>query len=130
MNRFIPKEKLSKKEQKKLNASKRVTWEHSPVTKKIESKKLYDRKKNARWRPDSPDGCFHFWETPVVQKQNARRRTLRAFLLCRVKRNCHSFFAAASASLVSRRFLISSGTGLISPAFVRAHLVMSGPTIS
>ena len=47
MARFIPKGKLSKKAQKELNRQRRVTWEFSPVTKTVESKKLYNRKKNS-----------------------------------------------------------------------------------
>jgi len=45
MARFIPKRKLSKKAQKELNRQRRVTWEFSPVTKTIESTKVYNRKK-------------------------------------------------------------------------------------
>ena len=32
---------------KELNRQRRVTWEFSPVTKAVESKKLYNRKKNS-----------------------------------------------------------------------------------
>ena len=52
MARFIPKGKLSKKAQKKLNLQRRKTWEFSPVTKTVESRKLYNRKRNARDRQD------------------------------------------------------------------------------
>lgn len=45
MARFISKKKLSKKAQKELNRQRRVTWEFSPVTKTVASKKLYNRKK-------------------------------------------------------------------------------------
>ena len=50
--RFIPKGKLSKKTQKELNRQKRVTWEFSPVTKTVESKKIYSRKRKAQNRDD------------------------------------------------------------------------------
>ena len=50
--RFIPKGKLSKKAQKELNRQKRVTWEFSPVTKTVESKKIYSRKRKAQNRDD------------------------------------------------------------------------------
>ncbi|WMJ23870.1 hypothetical protein RBG61_04170 [Paludicola sp. MB14-C6] len=44
--KFIPKEKLSKKVQKELNNQQRGSWGIcNPVTKKIESKKRYNRKK-------------------------------------------------------------------------------------
>ena len=46
MDRFIPPEKRSKKEQKKLNAKRRRTWgEMSPVTRTVPNGKAYDRKK-------------------------------------------------------------------------------------
>ena len=46
--RFIPKEKLSKKARRELNAARRTLWVVSPVSKKVESKKVYNRKKSAR----------------------------------------------------------------------------------
>ncbi len=49
---FVPKEKLSKKAQKELNRQRRTTWSISPVTKTVESRKLYNRKRNARGRYD------------------------------------------------------------------------------
>ena len=45
MNRFIPREKLSKKARKQLDGEKRGTWQFSPVTKRVESKKTYNRKR-------------------------------------------------------------------------------------
>ena len=50
MARFIPREKLSKKARKELNRQRRVAWEFSPVTKTVESKKLYNRKKSSHDR--------------------------------------------------------------------------------
>ena len=47
MARFIPKGKLSKKAQKELNRRRRVTWGFSPVTKTVESRKIYNRRKNS-----------------------------------------------------------------------------------
>ena len=58
MARFIPKDKLSKKAQKELNRQRRVTWDFSPVTKTVDSKKLYNRKRNARNRDDYGLGVF------------------------------------------------------------------------
>ena len=52
MARFIPKWKLSKKAQKELNRQRRVTWEFSPVTKTVDSRKIYSRKKKAQDRDD------------------------------------------------------------------------------
>ena len=59
MARFVPKEKLSKKAQKELNRKRRVMWEFSPVTKTVESKKVYSRKKNAHARDDYGMSDFH-----------------------------------------------------------------------
>lgn len=56
---FVPKNKLGKKAQKELNRQRRVMWEFSPVTKTVESKKLYSRKKNAHVREDYGMGDFH-----------------------------------------------------------------------
>ena len=52
MARFVPKDKLSKKAQKELNRQRRITWDFSPVTKTVDSKKLYNRKRNAHDRYD------------------------------------------------------------------------------
>ncbi len=53
---FIPKAKLSKKARKELDRQKRVTWDFSPVTKTVESKKIYSRKRKARNRDDYGSG--------------------------------------------------------------------------
>ena len=55
MARFIPRDKLSKKAQRELNRQRRVTWDFSPVTKTVDSRKLYNRKRIARDRYDSHD---------------------------------------------------------------------------
>ena len=52
MARFVPKEKLSKKAQKELNRQRRTMWDFSPVSRAVDSKKLYNRKRNARERYD------------------------------------------------------------------------------
>ncbi len=52
MPKFVLKSKLSKKARKELNRQRRVVWEFSPVTKTVESKKRYNRKRNARDRYD------------------------------------------------------------------------------
>ena len=43
--KFIPKEKRSKKEQKKMNAAQRNVWTRNPVTRIKESIKRYNRQK-------------------------------------------------------------------------------------
>ena len=46
MEKFIPYEKLSKKEKRKQNQAKRQTWGAlNPVTKKPENSRAYNRKK-------------------------------------------------------------------------------------
>ncbi len=46
MNKFIPYEKLSKKEKRKIDAARRNTWsEFNPVTRKPENSKAYNRSK-------------------------------------------------------------------------------------
>ncbi len=57
--RFIPKEKLSKKAQRELNAARRTLWAVSPVSKKVESKKVYNRKKSALLRDDGSGRVFY-----------------------------------------------------------------------
>ena len=47
MPKFIPREKLGKKTRRALDAEKRATWGFSPVTRKVENKKRYNRKKSA-----------------------------------------------------------------------------------
>lgn len=49
MNKFIPKEKLSKKAKRELNALQRKDWNGlNPVTRKAENPKEYNRKKLRR----------------------------------------------------------------------------------
>ena len=54
MSKFIPREKLSKKARRALDAQRRAAWGFSPVTRKGESKKIYNRKKqpSVRYDPD------------------------------------------------------------------------------
>ena len=59
MARFISKSKLSKKAQKELNRQRRVTWEFSPVTKTVDSRKIYSRKRKTRNRDDYGPGFYY-----------------------------------------------------------------------
>ena len=53
MEKFIPYEKLSKKEKKKLDQAKRQTWgELNPITRKPENSKAYNRNKARNWKRD------------------------------------------------------------------------------
>lgn len=45
MEKFIPKQKLSKKAQQELNRAKRKSWAMNPVTRKPENPKVYNRRK-------------------------------------------------------------------------------------
>ena len=58
MAKFIPKEKLGKKARKELNRLRRVTWDFSPVTKTVDSRKVYSRKRKALDRDDDGRGFF------------------------------------------------------------------------
>ncbi len=53
MEKFIPYEKLSKKKKRELNESRRTRWTISPVTRRPENPKAYNRKK-AQKRMDDP----------------------------------------------------------------------------
>jgi len=48
MEKFIPKEKMSKKARKRHDSENRIVWVISPVTKLKENKKMYNRKKARR----------------------------------------------------------------------------------
>ncbi len=52
MNKMISYDKLSKKEKKAYDAKRRVVWPFSPVTRKKESGKAYDRRKARKWEED------------------------------------------------------------------------------
>lgn len=45
MENFVPYEKMSKKRKKELNEQKRLVWRISPVSRAVESKKVYNRRK-------------------------------------------------------------------------------------
>ena len=63
MEKYIPYEKLSKKEKRRLDSRRRTTWGPvSPVTRKPESSKAYNRNKARNWRRDSQfrDFCLLF----------------------------------------------------------------------
>ena len=61
MARFVPKDKLGKKAQKELNRQRRTMWDFSPVTKTVDSKKLYNRKRNTRDRYDDYGASVFHW---------------------------------------------------------------------
>ena len=66
MEKFIPYEKLSKKEKRKLDQARRQTWgDLNPVTKKPAISKAYNRNKARNWKREwshgsSNPGIFYF----------------------------------------------------------------------
>ena len=59
MKKFVEYEKLSKKQKRAIDKAKRASWgDVSPVSKKVESAKIYNRKKCRRWDSDSCAGIF------------------------------------------------------------------------
>ena len=53
MEKFIPYEKLSKKEKRKIDQARRQTWNNlNPVTRKPENSKAYNRNKARNWKRD------------------------------------------------------------------------------
>ena len=62
MEKFIPYEKLSKKQKRKMDLAKRQTWgELNPVTRKPVSSKAYNRKKSQGWKRELPPGACDFF---------------------------------------------------------------------
>ena len=57
MNRFLPREKMSKRQKRELDQSKRVTWDGiNPVTRTTKNKTTYNRKQSPRWYDDDSTG--------------------------------------------------------------------------
>lgn len=55
MEKFVPYEKLSKKEKKKRNTQRRGTWgELNPVTRKPANSRAYNRKRSQDWKKELP----------------------------------------------------------------------------
>ena len=83
MEKFIPYEKLSKKKKKELDSAKRGSWNGvNPVTKRVESKKIYSRKKALNWKDELPFQGFCFIRrntpsTPGAAAQQERPNTQR-----------------------------------------------------
>ena len=64
MEKFIPYEKLSKKEKRKMDLAKRQTWgELNPVTRKPENSKAYNRNTARTWFPPVPGLLFYAFST-------------------------------------------------------------------
>ena len=61
MEKFIPYEKLSKKKKRELDTGRRTVWAISPVTRKSENPKAYNRRKAQKWTNDSGSVLSVFW---------------------------------------------------------------------
>ncbi len=62
MDKYIPYEKRSKKEQRKLDAAKRGTWGSlNPVTRKPGNSRAYSRRKMQNWRKDLTSSASSFY---------------------------------------------------------------------
>ena len=60
MKQIIPYKKLSKKKRREMDAKLRVTWGFSPVTRRKENAKAYNRKKAKQMDEASPDALPFF----------------------------------------------------------------------
>ena len=68
MEKFIPYEKLSKKEKRSRDLSRRSTWgQLNPVTRKPKNSKAYDRSKARNWKRDAhePIPGLHYQTSSV-----------------------------------------------------------------
>lgn len=55
MEKFVPYEKLSKKKRRELDAARRGSWGGvSPITRKPQNSKAYNRRKTQDWTRDLP----------------------------------------------------------------------------
>ena len=70
MDKLIPYEKLSKKKKRELDAGKRTVWAISPVTRKPENPKAYNRRK-AQKRMDDPGSVLSFSWDQTSERQGA-----------------------------------------------------------
>ena len=62
MEKFIPYEKLSKKEKRKIDQARRQTWgELNPVTRKPENSKAYNRKRTQDWKKELPNPASYLY---------------------------------------------------------------------
>ncbi len=62
MEKFIPYEKLSKKEKRKIDQAKRQTWgDLYPVSRKPENSKVYNRKKTQDWKKELSNPAIFYW---------------------------------------------------------------------
>lgn len=58
MQKFIPREKMSRKARRQLDGQRRAVWAISPVTRKIPDKKAYSRSRQKLRARDGAEFCF------------------------------------------------------------------------
>ena len=59
MKAFVPYEKLSKKQKRELDSARRAGWGGmNPVSRRVESAKIYNRKKHRIGKGDFDTGAF------------------------------------------------------------------------
>ena len=76
MEKFIPYEKLSKKEKRNRDLSRRNTWgQLNPVTRKKENSKAYNRRKARNWRRDIHEPIPGLFFYGVMQKLRSGLQT-------------------------------------------------------
>ena len=78
MEKFIPYEKLSKKQRKAFNAQHRTLWTVNPVTRKPENPKAYNRKTRKRSFDDSSTVSFH---SANIERKHTAKHPCSLFLL-------------------------------------------------
>jgi hypothetical protein len=65
MKKFIPYEKLSKKEKRKQDIAKRSTWgDLNPITRKPQNSKAYNRNKSRSWKREMRDNSSGIYFLP------------------------------------------------------------------
>lgn len=75
MERFVPYEKLGKKQRRALDARRRGSWGGlNPVTRKPQNPKAYNRKKAQQWKNEPPAVPFLF---KLEQTKTARKKPRR-----------------------------------------------------
>ena len=83
MEKFVPYEKLSKKEKRKIDKARRQTWgELNPVTRKPENSKAYNRNKARNWKRElsqNPVPGLLYARIPFLRCNNPKTRRTCAF---------------------------------------------------
>ena len=69
MEKFVPYEKMSKKDKRKIDQMRRGSWgDVNPVSRKAESKKVYNRKRTQEWKKELPEPVSSFCNHTVTSK--------------------------------------------------------------